>query len=121
MNSNSTESASVIEQDAELRALADAFWDSHIVALSQRLHERGVLPLGPAAPASTWRSLQAGAAESSAFTAQPASAAEVFARLWANEPQLLALLEPLQQLSERVAALQPEEDAELSSQLYVMF
>jgi hypothetical protein len=110
---------SSIETDRD--ALLRAFFHERLVPAAERLREAGVrpFPLEPDPEAETYyrrREDDGDYIES----LEPGALAERLKRLWADEPEMLALVDPLLELASRLGE-RAEEPAEVSPFVYAMF
>ncbi|MEJ6001313.1 hypothetical protein [Paucibacter soli] len=110
----------------EQQALRD-FFEQRLLPLARRLRAQGqpLFPLGPE-PALASYYLPAAPASLGQADFEPGPAASVaefgqaLARLWHDEPELLALLPELLALLPQLAASAPDGPAELSAFIYAM-
>jgi hypothetical protein len=122
MSSNSTDDSSHDGSaegsvSTELDQVLDEFWLREIVLLAERLGQPSANPTVSADAGSTWQQPPAG---EFAFCAGGPLHTKLSA-LWQQSPEYSARIAALVALAERIATLNPEQEGELSSQLYVMF
>ena len=106
----------------ESRARLEAFFAEHLVPAAESLRARGVqfFPLGPDADAPTyWR--RRGDAGDYLDSVEPAATAERLRAMWAEHPELAALVDPLLDLASTLARPADEQSPEVSPFIYAMY
>jgi hypothetical protein len=106
----------------EPRARLEAFFGEHLVPAAASLRARGVefFPLGADADAPTyWR--RRDDAGDYLDAVDPASTAARLREMWAEHPELVALVDPLLELAGALARPADEQSPDVSPFIYAMY
>ncbi|HET7229095.1 MAG TPA: hypothetical protein VFJ16_03800 [Longimicrobium sp.] len=104
------------------QARLEAFFDGRLVPAARSLRERGVsfFPLAPEARAPTyWRARDDGG--DYLDSVEPGEVAGRLREMWAEHPELLALVDPLLELAAELGDQSDEQSAEISPFVYAMY
>jgi hypothetical protein len=106
----------------DTQARLEAFFTERLVPAAQSLRARGVefFPLCPDADAPTYWHRRDDAGDY-LDSVDPAATAARLREMWAEHPELVALVEPLLELAAAVARPANEQSAEVSPFIYAMY
>jgi hypothetical protein len=106
----------------ESRARLEAFFAERLVPAAESLRARGVqfFPLGADAEAPTYWHRRDDAGDY-LDSVDPAATAERLRAMWAEHPELVALVDPLLELASTLARPADEQSPEVSPFIYAMY
>jgi hypothetical protein len=106
----------------ESRARLEAFFAEHLVPAAESPRARGVLflPRGAAAAAPTYWHRREDAGDY-LDSVDPAATAGRLRAMWAEHPELVALVDPLLELASTLARPADEQSPEVSPFIYAMY